>query len=54
VEARPGAGDLREALAGAAADAGLFVRELTTQRRSLEEVFIALVDEAGEKEEVSA
>ncbi|MFI4898298.1 MAG: ABC transporter ATP-binding protein [Phycisphaerales bacterium JB059] len=53
VEARPGAGDLREALAGAAADAGLFVRELTTQRRSLEEVFIALVDEAGENGEVT-
>ena len=31
----------------AAADAGLFVRELTTRRRSLEEVFVALVDEAN-------
>lgn len=47
VEAQPGAGDLREALSGAAADAGLFVRELTTRRRSLEEVFVALVDEAN-------
>jgi len=48
VEGSPGAGDLREALSGGAADAGLFVRELTARRRSLEEVFVALVDEANE------
>ena len=54
VEAQPGARDLREALSGAAADAGLFVRELTRRRRSLEEVFVELVDEANEAERESA
>ncbi len=46
IEGEPASGDLREALGGAAADVGLFVRELTRRRRSLEEVFVSLVDEA--------
>ncbi len=44
VEGEPGAGDLREGLAGAAADAGLFVRELRPDRESLEEVFVRVVE----------
>ncbi|MEZ6244223.1 MAG: ABC transporter ATP-binding protein [Phycisphaerales bacterium] len=47
VEGEPGAGDLREALAGAAADAGLFVRELRPERETLEEVFVRVVESGG-------
>lgn len=46
VEAEPGAGDRREAIAGAAGDAGFFVRELTRERQSLEALFVRLVDRA--------
>ncbi len=47
VEGEPGAGDLREALAGAAADAGLFVRELRGERDTLEDVFVRTVEADG-------
>ena len=46
VTAVPGAADLREAIAGAAADAGLFIRELRPERPTLESLFVHLVDEA--------
>lgn len=50
VEAHADAPDLREALAGAAADAGLFVRELTRERQTLESLFVRLVDRAATDE----
>jgi len=46
VESDGSAGDRREAIAGAAADAGFFVRELARERRSLESLFVRLVDRA--------
>ena len=47
VVAEPGAPDLREAIAGAAADAGLFLRELIRERTTLEAVFVALTESAA-------
>lgn len=49
VEAERGAPDLREALAGAAADAGLFLRELIRERTTLEAVFVALTESVSEE-----
>ena len=46
VNAVPGEGDLREPLAGAAEDKGLFIRELSRQRQSLESIFMNLIDPA--------
>ena len=46
VNAVPGEGDLREPLAGAAEDKGLFIRELSRQRLSLESIFMSLIDPA--------
>ncbi|MEZ6318128.1 MAG: ABC transporter ATP-binding protein [Phycisphaerales bacterium] len=51
VESDGGAGDRREAIAGAAADAGFFVRELTRERQSLESLFVRLVDRAEHEAE---
>lgn len=45
-----GTPDLREALAKAASDAGLIVRELRRDEPSLEELFVRLIDAAGEEE----
>ena len=47
VLAAPGAPDLREPIAGALEDRGLFVRELTRVTPTLESLFIHLIDEAG-------
>lgn len=47
VLAAPEAHDLREPIAGALEDRGLFVRELTRVTPSLEALFIHLIDEAG-------
>ncbi|MEQ8850386.1 MAG: ABC transporter ATP-binding protein [Phycisphaerales bacterium] len=49
ITADPDAPDLREPIAGAAADAGLFVRELTRERQTLESLFVRLVDRARER-----
>jgi len=46
VNAVPNEGDLREPLAGAAEDKGLFIRELTQQKPTLESVFMSLIDPA--------
>lgn len=46
VHAAPGAPDLREPIAGALEDRGLFYRELTRVTPSLESLFIHLIDEA--------
>lgn len=46
VEAAPGEQDLREAIAAAAEDNGLFIRELRTQMPTLESLFVQLVDTA--------
>jgi len=43
VTADPSAPDLREPLAGACADAGLFLREITRPRPTLEHVFMRLI-----------
>ena len=47
VHAAPSAPDLREPIAGALEDRGLFVRELTRVTPSLEALFIHLIDEAA-------
>lgn len=47
VHAAPNAPDLREPIAGALEDRGLFVRELTRVTPSLEALFIHLIDEAA-------
>jgi ABC-2 type transport system ATP-binding protein len=47
VLAAPNAPDLREPIAGALEDRGLFVRELTRVTPSLEALFIHLIDEAA-------
>ncbi len=44
VDAMEGEGDLREAIAGAAADKGLFIRELSRKRATLESIFVDLID----------
>lgn len=54
VEGETDADDRREAIAGAAADAGFFVRELTRERQSLESLFVRLVDRANETPEPDA
>lgn len=46
VHATPNAQDLREPIAGALEDRGLFVRELTRVTPSLESLFVRLIDEA--------
>ncbi|MBO6512857.1 MAG: ABC transporter ATP-binding protein [Phycisphaerales bacterium] len=46
INAVNGEGDLREPIAGAAEDKGLFIRELTKQRQSLESIFMGLIDPA--------
>ena len=48
VDAMEGEGDLREAIAGAATDKGLFIRELTRHRATLESIFVDLIDPSGE------
>jgi ABC-2 type transport system ATP-binding protein len=48
LEAEPGEGDLREAIAAAAEDHGLFIRELRTLMPTLESLFVQLVDTAAE------
>ena len=45
--AAPGAPDLREPIAGALEDRGLFVRELTRITPTLEALFVHLIDQAG-------
>jgi ABC-2 type transport system ATP-binding protein len=47
VLAQPDAPDLREPLAGALEDRGLFVRELTRVTPSLESLFVRLIDDAN-------
>ena len=47
VTAQEGAPDLRESIAGWAADDDLFVRELSPLRTTLEEIFVHLVESAG-------
>lgn len=47
VHAAPGTPDLREPIAGALEDRGLFVRELTRVTPSLEALFIHLIDETS-------
>ncbi len=44
VSAMPNEGDLRETIAGAAEDKGLFIRELTQQKPTLESIFMNLID----------
>jgi len=44
VNAMPNEADLREPIAGAAEDKGLFIRELTKQRPTLESIFMSLID----------
>jgi len=44
VNALPNEGDLREPIAGAAEDKGLFIRELTQQKPTLESIFMSLID----------
>ena len=44
VSALPNEGDLREPIAGAAEDKGLFIRELSQQRQTLESIFMSLID----------
>ncbi|HCT45373.1 MAG TPA: hypothetical protein DF699_09185 [Phycisphaerales bacterium] len=46
LEAAPGEQDLREAIAAAAEDHGLFIRELRTLMPTLESLFVQLVDTA--------
>lgn len=46
VESAPDAGDLREPIAGAAADVGYFIRELVRSRQTLESLFVRLVEDA--------
>jgi ABC-2 type transport system ATP-binding protein len=48
LEAEPGEHDLREAIAAAAEDHGLFIRELRTQMPTLESLFVQLVDTAND------
>jgi hypothetical protein len=48
LEAAPGEIDLREAIAAAAEDNGLFIRELRTQMPTLESLFVQLVDTASD------
>jgi ABC-2 type transport system ATP-binding protein len=48
LEAEPGESDLREAIAAAAEDNGLFIRELRTQMPTLESLFVQLVDTASD------
>ena len=50
VEAEPGEEDLREAIAAAAEDHGLFIRELRAQMPSLESLFVQLVDTAADSD----
>lgn len=47
VEAAPGEPDLRESIAAAADDQGLFIRELRTLAPTLESLFVQLVDTAA-------
>lgn len=47
VHAMPDSGDLREPIAGALEDRGLFVRELTRVTPSLETMFVRLMDDAS-------
>lgn len=47
VLAQPDASDLREPIAGALEDRGLFVRELTRVTPSLESLFVRLIDDAN-------
>ncbi|MFK7882610.1 MAG: ABC transporter ATP-binding protein [Phycisphaerales bacterium] len=54
VHAAPNAHDLREPIAGALEDRGLFVRELTRVTPSLESLFVKLIDDAGPTNPVSA
>lgn len=44
VNAMPNEGDLREPIAGAAEDKGLFIRELSQKRPTLESIFMNLID----------
>jgi len=44
VNAMPNEGDLREPIAGAAEDKGLFIRELTHEKPTLESIFMSLID----------
>lgn len=48
LEAEPRESDLREAIAAAAEDHGLFIRELRTLMPTLESLFVQLVDTASE------
>jgi ABC-2 type transport system ATP-binding protein len=50
VEALSGAGDLREAIAAAAAQGECAVRELRREKPGLERVFLELMEEAGSQE----
>jgi ABC-2 type transport system ATP-binding protein len=54
VHAAPGAPDLRETIAGALEDRGLFVRELTRVTPSLESLFIHLTDGAAAQPDAGA
>jgi len=54
VHATPDAPDLREPIAGALEDRGLFVRELTRVTPSLESLFVRLMDEAAPAAESTA
>ncbi len=44
VNAMPNESDLREPIAGAAEDKGLFIRELSQHRQTLESIFMSLID----------
>ncbi len=48
VNALPNEGDLREPIAGAAEDKGLFIRELTKQHHTLESIFMNLIDPSSD------
>ncbi|MFK7758982.1 MAG: ABC transporter ATP-binding protein [Phycisphaerales bacterium] len=50
INALPNELDLRETIAGAAEDKGLFIRELSKQRQSLESMFMSLIDPANPRD----
>jgi len=51
IEAVPGEGDLREAIAACAEDNGLFIRELRKLVPTLESLFVQLVDTAADQQQ---
>jgi len=53
IDAAPDAPDLREPIAGAAWDQGLFVRELSRSRATLESYFLGLLDDAPASDRVA-